>query len=398
MSNHLWLQKRPESVLDWLGIILLSIGFYIMLGYLDIFMGALGRILDILAPFATGIVLAYVLDCIVRPLQHKVMRDNPRLRWLSILIAYILAAATIGVLGSLVIPQVFSSVSVLIANIPGYINNLQDTILMVQDQYGVQLPGAMEMLESTEDVMGQVTALLTEYAPKAVAYVGGLASNVVDVFTAIASSIYMLAEKDMLLRQLRTLVHAFLPRPVAATMLDICSFANSNFEGFFVGKVIDSAIIGVMTFFSCLVLNISYAALIAVVVGVTNIIPVFGPFIGAIPCLVILLFINPWDSLKFLILIIVIQQIDGNFIGPKILGKSIGISALWVLFSIVLGGDLMGVVGMVLGVPVFATVYGLVRQFAHWCLRRRGIDAQGRPLDDALAETEEEEERETTTV
>ena len=114
-------------------------------------------------------------------------------------------------------------------------------------------------------------------------------------------------------------------------------------------------------------------------VGITNIIPVFGPFIGAIPCLLILVFVNPFDALKFLILIIAIQQVDGNIIGPKILGKSIGVSALWVLVAIVIGGDLLGVVGMVVGVPTFATFYGLLRQFTAWCLECRGIDAEGNP-------------------
>ena len=162
-------------------------------------------------------------------------------------------------------------------------------------------------------------------------------------------------------------------------MLETCSFANNNFEGFFGGKIIDSAIIGVLTFGCCTIFGIEFAPLIAVVVGITNIIPVFGPFIGAIPCLLILVFVNPFDALKFLILIIAIQQVDGNIIGPKILGKSIGVSALWVLVAIVIGGDLLGVVGMVVGVPTFATCYGLLRQFTAWCLERRGIDAEGNP-------------------
>lgn len=134
-----------------------------------------------------------------------------------------------------------------------------------------------------------------------------------------------------------------------------------------------------LTFVCCNIFGIEFAPLIAVVVGVTNIIPVFGPFIGAIPCLLILVFVNPFDALKFLILIIAIQQVDGNIIGPKILGKSIGVSALWVLVAIVIGGDLLGVVGMVVGVPTFATFYGLLRQFTAWCLERRGIDAEGNP-------------------
>ena len=135
------------------------------------------------------------------------------------------------------------------------------------------------------------------------------------------------------------------------------------------------------TFVLMKILGISYAPLISVVIGITNIIPVFGPFIGAIPSVVILLFIDPLEALEFLILILIIQQVDGNFLGPKILGQSIGISALWVLFSIVLGGDLLGVVGMVIGVPVFATFYTLMKELVQWCLAQRGIDAEGHLLE-----------------
>ena len=152
------------------------------------------------------------------------------------------------------------------------------------------------------------------------------------------------------------------------------------------GKIIDSATIGVLTFVCMNLLRLDYAVLISVIIGITNIIPVFGPFIGAIPSVVILLFVDPLQAVVFTVLILIIQQVDGNFIGPKILGQKVGVSALWVLFSIVLGGDLLGIVGMVIGVPVFATLYGLGQEVIHWMLERRGINAEGKPLS---AETEE---------
>ena len=187
----------------------------------------------------------------------------------------------------------------------------------------------------------------------------------------------MLADKEHLLHQLRTVTHALLPRSAAEQTLRICHYANDNFTGFFIGKIIDSAIIGVITFVCMTVLRLDFAVLISVFIGITNIIPVFGPFIGAVPSIFILLLVNPIQALIFCILILLIQQFDGNFIGPKILGQSIGISALWVLFSIVVGGDLLGIPGMVIGVPVFATLYGLAQEFIHAMLDRRGIDAEG---------------------
>lgn len=276
-NDHIWMHKKPETVFDWLAIIAISIALYLMLGHLNVFAGGIAKFLDVVAPFASGIVIAYVLDCIVRPVQRYVMKENPKLRWLSILIAYIVAALIITLLVSMVVPQVVSSITMLFTNLPLYISNVQNLLDMLQNRYGLDLSRATEMLDNYESMMNSLTEVLKSSAPQIMAYVSGVASNVVDIFTALASSVYMLAEKDKLLRQLRTMVHAFFPPYIADTVLETCSFANNNFEGFFGGKIIDSAIIGVLTFVCCNIFGIEFAPLIAVVVGITNIIPVFGP-------------------------------------------------------------------------------------------------------------------------
>ena len=187
----------------------------------------------------------------------------------------------------------------------------------------------------------------------------------------------MLSGKDKLLRQLRTAVHAALPRGMAEGLLRICRTANENITGFYVGKVMDSAVVGVVLFIVMSILGIDFAPVIAVLMGVCNIIPIFGPFIGAVPSVIILLFVNPLQALEFVILVVVVQQVDSNVIAPKILGRSMGISAFWVLFAVLLGANLFGVVGMVMGVPVFATLYGLAGEAVRWLLDRRGIDEDG---------------------
>lgn len=376
-SSKVWLNKKPESSLDWLLIIFCSIAFYLVVGHLNVFWGGAAKILNVLSPFAGGIVLAYILDFIVRWFSKVVLKNNPKLRWLSILAAYVVFVAILVVLGALVIPQVVSSITMLFNNMPTYMENVQKWLQFLQERTGADLSRVTEALSNYQKIITNFSGTASDMVPQIVSYLGSIATNVVSVFTAVAGSIYMLAEKEKLLRQLRTMTHAFLPENVANNTLRICAIANENFSGFFSGKIIDSAIIGVITFVAMQVLGMSFVPLISVVVGVTNIIPVFGPFIGAIPGLLILLIVDPLQALEFLVLIICIQQLDGNFIGPKILGHSIGISALWVLFSIVLGGDLFGLVGMVLGVPVFATVYGILREIVQWCLDRRGIDADG---------------------
>ena len=171
-------------------------------------------------------------------------------------------------------------------------------------------------------------------------------------------------------------------------VLTICRRANSIFVGFINGKIIDSAIIGVLCFVLCTIFKIPLALLISLFVGITNVIPFFGPFIGAIPSIMILLIVNPMAALKFTILIILLQQFDGNILGPKILGDSTGISAIWVLVSIVVGGGLFGFVGMLIGVPTFAVIYMLTKEYVEARLAEKNIDGEGKPLTDENAQSE----------
>ena len=370
-------------MLDWLCLVFAGVAFYLFLSNLNYVLGGVQALLGILSPFAGGVVIAFVLDPLVETLHRAWMRGNPKLRWAAILLAYLTALLLLGLLGWLVLPQIGSSFVMLFTSLPGYIAGVRDTLLLVQRDYGLPVQHALELLEDSEVLMQEIYSLATSAMPQIVATLGSVASNFVAVFTAVASSIYMLSGKGRLLHQLRTVTRAFLPPPAAEQVLRLCHFANLNFTGFYVGKVIDSAIIGVLTFVLMSLLRLDFALLISVFVGITNIIPVFGPFIGAIPSLFILLLVDPLQALIFAVLILIIQQLDGNFIGPKILGQSIGISSLWVLFAIVVGGDLFGLPGMVIGVPLFATLYGLLYEAVAALLRRRGIDAEGEPLDGA---------------
>ena len=386
-EKHIW-SKRPESMLDWFCVVGACIAFYLLLNNLGYFLGRIGIFINILSPFAGGIVIAYILDPMVKFFYTRLFKEKKGTRGFAILLAYAVAILLLMLLAWLVVPQIVNSIGMLFTNFPSYIQGVQNMLLYVQSEYGIDLQQATKMLDDSEAMVKEIYAMATEAMPQIVASISSVASNFVAIFTSIAASIYMLADKDHLLHQLRTLAHAFLPEKVASNTLRICHYANVNFTGFFVGKIIDSAIIGVITFVAMTILRLDFAVLISVFIGITNIIPVFGPFIGAIPSVFILLLIDPLQAVIFCVLILIIQQLDGNFIGPKILGSSIGISALWILFSIVVGGDLFGIVGMVVGVPVFATLYGLAQEFVHYALDKRGIDSDGNPVEHEAEDTE----------
>ena len=386
-EEHIW-TKKPETMLDWFCVVGACIALYLTLNNLGYFLGKIGVFIGIVSPFAGGIVIAYVLDPMVKFFHTKLFKEKKKTRGFAILLAYLVAILLLVLLAWLVIPQIVDSIAMLFTNFPSYIQSVQDMLGMVQERFGVDLSSATKVLDDSEAMVKEIYSMASAAMPQIVASIGSVASNFVAIFTSIAASIYMLADKEHLLHQLRTLAHAFLPEKAAENTLRICHYANVNFTGFFVGKIIDSAIIGVITFVAMAILRLDFALLISVFIGITNIIPVFGPFIGAIPSIFILLLVDPIQAVIFGVLILVIQQVDGNFIGPKILGSSIGISALWILFSIVVGGDLFGLVGMVVGVPLFATFYGLAREFVHDMLDKRGLDSEGNHVGEVVEDEE----------
>ena len=380
-----WIRRKPETMLDWMIIIFSAIAFYMVLLKGGFVLGMLNGVVDILAPFAGGVVIAYAINPMDAWMMKNIFRGNKKLHWLSMLIAYLVTFVLVIGLVYLIVTQVFDSMRTFASNLGGYTKNLEAALLALTERWPELAPylaTAIEYVQDLSTIVGDLLKMAMNYIPQLMSYFSDVTSTFVAVFTALASSIYLLTQKAKLLRHAKILTRAFLPTNVSGTVLRICSTANKNLSGFFTGKIIDSAIIGVLTYVCMLIFGMPYAPLISIIVGVTNIIPVFGPFIGAVPGIVILLFMDPGKALGFAFLILVIQQLDGNVIGPKILGDSIGISALWVLFSIVVFGDLFGLVGMVIGVPVFATLLGLVKEFAEWCLRYRGIDKEGRPLNE----------------
>ena len=397
MSGKRWIRRKPETMLDWMIIVFSAIAFYMVLLKGGFVLGLLDGMVDMLAPFAAGVVIAYAINPIDMWLMKVVFRGQKKLHWLSMLISFLLAVVLVVGLIYLIVTQVFASMRTFASNLGSYTRNLEAALLALTQRWPDLQPylaTAIEYVQDLSKVVGDLLGVAMGYIPQLMSYFSDVTSTFVAVFTALASSIYLLTQKDKLLRHARILTRAFLPRSAAETFLRICHTANRNLSGFFTGKIIDSAIIGLLTYVCMLLFGMPYAPLISIIVGITNIIPVFGPFIGAVPGIIILLFLEPIQALWFALLILVIQQLDGNVIGPKILGDSIGISALWVLFSIVVFGDLFGLVGMVIGVPLFATLLSLVKEFAEWCLRYRGFDKEGRPLNadgTALPPSEPEE-------
>lgn len=358
-------------------VVFAGVAFYMALSNFDALRAQLRAWLGILSPFVWGLVIAYLLDAPVRFFESKLGGR----RKLSILISYVLAFLVVGFLLRMVLPQIGDSLFLLAGRIPSYLDNLS---VLMQNSRLDEL-GLDKVLGSYQELLEKATGMVSSFLPKIVGYGMAIGNGFISAVTALISSVYMLMGKDRLLRQLRKAVLALLPLPRARSVLEVCSHANRVFGGFIIGKIIDSSIIGVLCFVCMTLLRLPFAVLISVIVGVTNIIPFFGPFIGAVPSILILLIVDPIAALKFAVFVLLLQQFDGNILGPKILGDSTGLSALWVLVAIIVSGGLFGFAGMVVGVPVFAVLYALASSFFARRLREKGIDEEGNPLPPANA-------------
>ena len=381
-------KKRKWYILDGnaislLLVLLIAILFYVGLTNFNVISAGIRVFMGVASPFIVGFAIAYLLNTPMCFFERKLFFRFKHKRGLSILTVYLAALAVVAILLNLIIPQVVQSVTDLANNIDYYLRGLNELVLKLTESFNLEGEGVSDALGSYQDLMKRFTSITSEALPKILDSVVAVGNGVVAGVTAIISSIYMLAGKGRLVPQLKKMLYAVLPKRKADQFLEICSHANQVFVGFINGKLIDSAIIGVLCFILCLILRIPYPVLVAIVVGVTNIIPFFGPIVGAIPCLMILVIVDPWAALRFLILVIALQQFDGNILGPKILGDSTGLSAIWVLVAIVVGGGLFGFPSMVLGVPTFAVLYDLVRQWVNKRLVKKGIDGNGKPLEPA---------------
>lgn len=396
-KKNKWMRRRTISNII---VICAGIFLFLILSNIGIILEHLGAFVAVFSPFVGGVIIAFLLNLPMRFFERKVFKSRPpkSRRTLSILVTYLIAFVVVGLLIGLVLPQVVGSITTLISNAPAYLQDLNDALSGIGDYFGIDkeiiegfllnydriLQGVLSFIGSAGGEGGTVGEIL-DFASR----VGsGVLGGIVSFFTALIASVYMLASRDKLIIQCKRLLYAISPKRFADSVLRIGRRANGVFSGFISGKILNSAIIGAICFAFLSIMNLiatifnldglrmPYSVLISVVIGVTDIIPFFGPFIGAIPCGMILLMINPWSALWFGIFILVLQQVDGNFLSPKILGDSTGLPAMWVLVAIIVGTGFFGFMGMLLGVPTAALLYSIFGDIVENRLHKKGIDKE----------------------
>lgn len=345
---------------------------------------ALKSAAKILAPVTWGIVIAYLVNPMMkffeRTLKKIIGKNKPRrriIRILSVALGMITLLLMLFAVVSILMPQVIESLVGIFRNFNTYIANFEEWVYKFVENY----PDIYAYVQDAfNNIQPQINDFINDFMPKLGEFAVkikdgalGLVVGVKDFVIGFIIAIYMLYSKEKFLAQLRKLITALLPYGAKEVLFSVAARTNQMLGGFISGKIIDSIIIGILTFICMTIMKMDFVALISVVVGVTNIIPFFGPFIGAIPSAFLLLVAAPKQVIPFVIFIIILQQFDGNILGPKILGDSTGLSPFWVMFAIFIGGGMFGFAGMVLGVPIFAVIYSLTRDFVSYLLNKKGL-------------------------
>ncbi len=395
-------------------VVIVGILVYAAVNHFGHLWGGVSLVLHTAMPLLMGFAIAFVLYPGVRRLERFFSRlvsrrkPHPKLsRALALTVMYLFALALLAGFIWVMVPQIISSLKSVVTIVTNAVprNNQEVRELLSRATFLQKLGLDTEQLMTAwEHVQGQIMQRLSQFTTytnvlinNLLSIAGSISASVYRViFTGVVgliASIYLLLDRERFCAQAKKTCYALFKKATCERLFHWTRRANDIFAGFISGKLLDSLIIGLLCYICMLIFGIEYPLLISVIVGVTNIIPVFGPYIGAIPSILFLLLVNPLSALWFGIFILILQQLDGNVIGPLILGDHVGLSAFWIMLAIIVGGGLFGFLGMLLGVPTFALIYAIVRTIIDRRLEARGLPAD---TDSYMAPTEENtKEKET---
>lgn len=362
----------------WLYVIVIAIGISIYFAFdkIDFIIRSLRRVCSLTTPFILGFAIAFLLNKPMELIEVKLLgrlRMKPQhKRSIAAVLAVLLGIIIVCAFLALLLPQLFDSIFSLVKAFPGYVEDFQKFALDFVEKYAIDTQQVTNYITDT-DFFEKLTGFVTDALPQMAKATYAFGSTLLNILLSIMAGLYMLIDKERLSGYAKKINYALFPKEISEYLHRMVLASGDIFNNFIVGKAIDSLIIGILCYIGSLIFQFPYALLLSVIVGVTNMIPVFGPFIGAIPSLLIVVIQSPWHALYLLIFIVVLQQVDGNIIGPKILGSSTGLSTFWVMFAILIGGGMFGFLGMLLGVPTYAVIYYIVKRVVNYALRKKKL-------------------------
>ncbi|WP_302632954.1 AI-2E family transporter [uncultured Clostridium sp.] len=378
-----WNKKYTTIAIYAFLVISSSIIVYLMVSQAEDLKIKFSGMIATMQPFIIGSAIAYIINFILNFYEKVVFElkylnklNRKYRRGIGLLLSYLTAIIVISLFMQFVLPQLVDSIVGLANNIPQYVNDASHVITEISEKFNLESKYMNMIVEKWNELLNYIITLLTNLIPVIGNFIMTLGSSILNIIIGIIVSIYILIDKEKFIALSRKVTFSIFSAERSKRIVELAQRSNETFGKFLSGKILDSLIIGILTFIILTIFKMPYILLISVVIGITNIIPFFGPFFGAIPSAIIILCVSPIKALWFIGIILVIQQIDGNIIGPKILGDSIGISAFWILFSLLIFAKFLGLIGMIIGVPIFAIIYSIIKENVERRLKAKGLPVE----------------------
>ena len=357
------------------GTILLGLFFSIQ--HIHVLKDFMSKVVEVMMPFIIGFSVAFLLHPTMILIERNLLKNSKMKqttkRKISAGLALVLAILVVAGFLFLIFPSITDSIVKLSTQIGDYAMNAEVMIQDVIKTYPQTADFLTWLFDVGEDTLIELVNYLKNTIPTILDYSIKVVGLVFDFVMGLIIALYILCDRERFYIQIKKVAYTLFSEPVVKQMRDLAKLSSKMFNSFIVGKIVDSLIIGIICYVGMSLIGFDFALLISFIVGCTNVIPVFGPFIGAVPGFVILLIVNPLDSLWFLVFIFALQQFDGNILGPLILGDSMGIPTLYVMFAILVGGGFFGIPGMFLGVPIFSIIYVVVKAGVEKQLEKKQI-------------------------
>lgn len=374
------LTKEIFSLKKWIILIIVTALSFWTVNNLEIISSFLNKLFNVFFPFILGGVIAYILNIpmtkIEKSLRKIIKKDNKEvlIRTLAIILSLLLFVLVIICIAFLLIPELIDNIEMLIKNIPGVIEKIEIWLLDVLDKYPDIQKQIVEVFSNSDhNVSSIVSSILNYLLNGVIGFISNLVSGFITFFTAVIFSIYMLSQKEYLIRCSKKLVYGYLKEEQARKVMEIAELTNKTFSNFISGQCVEAFILGLIIFIALTIFRFPYALIISVLTAVTALIPIFGAIIAMVIGAVLIGINNPIQAILFIVVFQVIQQIEGNFIYPKVVGKSVGLSPMWTLLAITAGGSLFGIVGMLVGLPLASVAYALIKESVNTRLKQKKI-------------------------
>ncbi len=367
------MENSKKELKKWIILIVIALIGYWVINNLSIVGNLLGAMINIMYPFILGGCLAFLLNIPMTFFERKLSKLNKNskkkkkqnqklLRLLSIIFAIVVILLVLILVVTSIVPELIKVVSLFIENIPYY----AEQITKLAERHDKEIPDINAMIQEAnidmEAIKGQITTLIPSLLTSSISVVSSIISGISAFFIAIVFAIYILIDKEKLQSQATKMLNAYLQKEKADKIIHAGKVTKDTFKNFFTVQCLEATILGTLCMIGMLILRIPYAVPIGVLIGVTALIPVIGAFIGLVIGAILIVAVNPVKVITFVIFVLILQQIEGNFIYPRVVGNSVGIPGMWVLFGVTVGGSLGGILGMLLGVPVVTVIYTLLKK------------------------------------